>query len=151
MRTALDSNILSALWSNEPHAERIGERLGAAKQQGAVLISPIAYVELFAYPRATEEFIQRFLSDNDVAVDFHIAAPTWAEAGRGFASYAQRRRKAGGGEARRLAADFVVGAHALLQAERLMTLDVGRFRRDFPELILFPVEASPLEGNPSGS
>lgn len=151
MRTALDSNILSALWSNEPHAERIARRLGVAKQQGAVLVSPVAYVELFAYPRATEEFIQRFLLDNGVKVDFHLAAPTWAEAGRRFASYAHRRRKAGGGEPRRLAADFVVGAHALLQAERLMTLDVGRFRRDFPELILFPVETGLVEGSLSGS
>ena len=149
MRTALDTNILSALWSNEPHADVIAQCLGKAKQQGAIVLSPVTYVELFAYPGATEEFIHRYLRERQITVDFELDAVTWTEAGRRFSGYAQRRRKAGGGEARRVAADFVVGAHALFRAERLMTLDVGRFRRDFPELILFPVEQA--AGSSSGS
>jgi predicted nucleic acid-binding protein len=149
MRTALDTNILSALWSNEPHAEVIAQCLGRARQQGPLVLSPVAYVELFAYPGATEEFIHRYLQERQITVDFELDAVAWTEAGRRFSGYAQRRRKAAGGEARRVAADFVVGAHALLHAERLMTLDVGRFRRDFPELILFPVE--PAAGSRFGS
>jgi len=30
--------------------------------------------------------------------------------------------------------DFVVAAHALLRADRLMTLDASRYRQDFPKL-----------------
>jgi hypothetical protein len=39
-----------------------------------------------------------------------------------------------------LLADFVVGAHALLLADRLMPLDAARYSRDFPELLLFPID-----------
>jgi predicted nucleic acid-binding protein len=60
----------------------------------------------------------------------------WLDAGRRFARYATRRRKSGSGEAKRLLADFVIGSHALLQSDRLMSLDVDRYRRHFPELKL---------------
>ena len=32
--------------------------------------------------------------------------------------------------------DFIVGAHALLMADRFLTLDQGRYSKDFPELNL---------------
>jgi predicted nucleic acid-binding protein len=37
---------------------------------------------------------------------------------------------------RRLLADFIIGSHALAQADRLMTLDPKRYKQDFPELKL---------------
>jgi predicted nucleic acid-binding protein len=33
-------------------------------------------------------------------------------------------------------ADFRIGSHTLLQADRLMTLDPDRYKRDFPDLQL---------------
>jgi len=38
------------------------------------------------------------------------------------------------GVRKRLLSDFIVGSHALEQADRLMTLDPKRYNRDFPEL-----------------
>lgn len=137
MRTALDTNILSALWSNEPGAGLLVQRLGEAKQAGAVLASGVVYAELLAYPNATEDFVNDFLEDTGIVPDFRLQDAAWVEAGRRFAKYSNRRRKVKADGPKRLLADFLVGAHALLQADRLMTLDPNRYKRDFPELQLY--------------
>lgn len=136
MRTAIDTNILSALWSNESSASRIAHQLGAAKTEGALLISPAVYAELLAYPGASEAFVNRFLDETAISIDFHLQEEVWREAGRRFAQYASRRRRSGSGGAKWPLADFLVGAHALVQADRLITLDPVRYEQDFPELKL---------------
>ncbi len=136
MRTAIDTNILSALWSNEASAASITQQLGEAKNHGALLIAPVVYAELLAYPKATESFVDGFLSDTGITVDFDLERSVWGDAGRRFARYASQRRKSGYGESRRLLADFLIGSHALLQADRLMSLDAARYRQYFPELKL---------------
>jgi predicted nucleic acid-binding protein len=134
VRTAIDTNILSALWSNEYSG--LPQRLGEAKNQGALLIAPVVYAELLAYPKATESYVEGFLSDTGITVDFQIERAVWVDAGRRFASYAAQSRKSGPGESKRLLADFLIGSHALLQADRIMSLDGNRYRQYFPELKL---------------
>jgi len=136
VRTAIDTNILSALWSNEAAAIDVAQQLGDARSFGALLISPVVYAELLAYPKATESFVNGFLADTGITVDFEIAEIVWVDAGRRFAHYADQHRKAGHGAPRRLLADFLIGAHALLQADRLMSLDAARYQQYFPELKL---------------
>jgi predicted nucleic acid-binding protein len=140
MRTALDSNILSALWSKEASATMIARRLYEAKRQGSLILSPIAYAELFAHPSTNEEFREGFFREMGISIDFELSAGVWTETGRRFAQYAARRRGSSGGEVRRLLPDFAVGAHALLHTDRLMTTDVDRYDRDFPELQLMLLE-----------
>jgi predicted nucleic acid-binding protein len=136
VRTAIDTNVLSALWSNEHSAANLSQLLGERQSQGALLIAPVVYAELLAYPRATESYVDDFLSDTGITVDFEIGRAVWADAGRRFARYAAQRRKSEFGEPKRLLADFLIGSHALLQADRLMSLDVNRYRQYFPELKL---------------
>jgi predicted nucleic acid-binding protein len=136
MRTSLDTNVVSALWSHEPSANDIADLLGQAKQVGALLISGIVYAELLAYPNATEGFIGEFLTGTGIVLDLQLEDSVWLEAGRRFARYANRRRRAKQQGPKRLLADFLVGAHALVQADRLLTLDPGRYKQDFPELRL---------------
>jgi predicted nucleic acid-binding protein len=136
VRTAIDTNILSALWSKESSAANLSHLLGEAKNQGALLIAPVVYGELLAYPKATESFVDGFLADTGIIVDFPIEREVWVDAGRRFAHYAAQRRKSGFGEPKRLWADFIIGSHACLQADRLMTLDADRYRQYFPELKL---------------
>jgi len=137
MKTALDTNILSALWSNEASAARIARCLGEAKQDGAIVLSGVVYAELLAYPRATEAFVNQFISATGIVIQFRCDDEVWIEAGRRFANYVNRRRNSRAESPKRLIADFLVGSYALFQADRLMTLDASRYEKDFPELRLY--------------
>ena len=53
------------------------------------------------------------------------------QAANAFVAYVQRRRQSRAGSPKRLVVDFIVAAHALLRADRLMTLDASRYRRIF--------------------
>ncbi len=136
MRTAIDTNVLSALWSKEPLALDIARNLGSARAEGGLVVAALVYAELLAFPKATEPFVNNFLADTGIDVDFEFQQLVWLEAGRRFAHYANRRRGAARRGLRRLLADFIIGSHALAQADRLMTLDPKRYSRDFPELKL---------------
>jgi predicted nucleic acid-binding protein len=136
VRTAIDTNILSALWSSEPSSASVARQLGQAKQYGALLIAPVVYAELLAYPKATESFVNGFLANTGITVNFELEESVWVDAARRFARHANQRRKMGQGEPKRLLADFLIGSHALLQADRLMSLDPTRYRHYFPELKL---------------
>jgi predicted nucleic acid-binding protein len=134
MRTAVDTNILSALWSGEPLASTVSEVLDQAATDGGLVICAAVYAELLAHPKAKLDFVENFLSSTGISIDFDIGEPVWREASVRFAKYAMRRRASRGGRAKRLLADFIVGAHALLRSDRLLTLDSSRYPRDFPEL-----------------
>lgn len=134
MRTAIDTNVLSALWSKEPLASRVAGSLGGARNEGGLVVSAAVYAELLAHPSAAESFVNNFLADTGIVVDFEFQQSVWVEAGRRFARYAKRRRRSPREEPERLLTDFIIGSHALAQADRLMTLDPKRYQRDFPEL-----------------
>jgi predicted nucleic acid-binding protein len=136
MRTALDTNILSALWSGEPEASRIVLALGEARAQGGTVICAPVFAELLAHPSVTADFVETFLRETGISVDFHLTEDTWRHAAKSFADYAQRRRRSGGDSPKRLLVDFIIAAHALLHADRLMTLDPKRYSQDFSKLRL---------------
>jgi predicted nucleic acid-binding protein len=136
VRTAIDANVLSSIWSNEPSAANVLLKLEAAQREGVLLISPFAFAELHAHPNVPANIVRTFLDATGVQIDYELEQRVWSEAGSRFARYAARRRKAMGEGPRRLLADFLIGAHALIQAERLLTLDPRVYRQDFPELRL---------------
>ncbi len=136
MRTALDTNVLSGLLSREPNTGDIVAALGRCAQEGQVLISPVVYAELLAYPNATETFLRSFVELTGIRVAYTVDASVWDESGRRFARYAARRRQSTQEGPRRLLADFVIGSHALASADRLMTFDQSFYKQYFPELRL---------------
>jgi predicted nucleic acid-binding protein len=136
MTTALDSNILSALWSTEPSAPRVWHELRNARSLGSLVICAPVYVELCAHPTAARDWIDKFLKETFIAIDYSLDEKVWNKAADGFRTYAERRRRSGGTSPKRLLPDFLIAAHALLRADRLFTLDPRRYQRDFPELRL---------------
>jgi predicted nucleic acid-binding protein len=136
LRTALDTNVLSALWSGEPSSEEIEEALFDARNDGGLVICAPVYCELIAHPSASRDFVHEFLADTSIVVDFALDEQIWQRTASAFALYAQRRRKSRAGSPKRMLVDFLIASHALLRADRLMTLEKNRYERDFPKLRL---------------
>ncbi len=139
MKTALDTNILSNLWSAQPMEAAIRSALRKLEQGGPLVISPAVYAEALAHPTYSEDGVRNFLEVTGITIDFPLSNSAWTEAGRRYREYAIRRRQSQAEPPRRLLADFLVGAHALLQADQLLTLDVKFYRTNFPELALYPI------------
>ena len=136
MRTAVDTNVLSAIWGSESNALSLSKSLTESRRSGSIVICGVVFAEAIAHPGSTEEFVRGFLQETGFSVDFEMGEEVWAEAGRRYALYAERRRRSSKETSKRLLADFVIGSHALLQSDRLLTLDRERYLRDFPELKL---------------
>lgn len=136
MKTALDSNILSSLWSAEKSAEHIRQKLIDARARGSIVLCAPVYVELSAHPLVTPGVVDRLVKEADITIEFVLDESVWRKAAERFAAYAQRRRTSAGGLPKRLLADFLIAAHALLNADHLFTLDASRYQQDFPELRL---------------
>jgi predicted nucleic acid-binding protein len=140
VKTALDTNILSVVWSKAPIASYLAARLQDAQKEGILVLSAATYAESLAHPDYSEADVKAYLRETEIHVDFAMSDEVWHEAGRRYARYASRRRKSAKSGPRRILADFIVGAHALLHADRLMTFDQNHFQLNFPELALYPIE-----------
>jgi predicted nucleic acid-binding protein len=136
MRTALDTNILSPIWSAAPSATTIASQLSRVRAEGALVICAPVFVEPSAIPGLNVRTVRKALAETAIAIDFDLEENVWMLAAETFAAYAIRRRRSGGGSPKRLLQDFVTAAHALLQADRLMTRDANRYSQDFPKLRL---------------
>jgi predicted nucleic acid-binding protein len=137
MRTALDTNIVSSVWSGAPSAATIVSQLSKVRAEGALVVCAPVFVELSAVPGLNVQLVRKALAEMAIAIDFDMGEDVWQLAATSFAAYAIRRRRSGGGSPKRLLADFVIASHALLQADRFMTLDTNRYAVDFPNLRLF--------------
>ena len=140
MTFSVDTNVIVALWDAEDslhHAARAA--LEAALSRGTLVISGAVYSELLAGPGRTEEFLDRFFEETQVRVEWEFEEKIWRSAGTTFQKYGARRRKHGTGAARRILADFLIGAHALVNGYKLLTLDAGIYKASFPRLEIITV------------
>jgi predicted nucleic acid-binding protein len=87
-----------------------------------------------AMPRRNEAFLDGFLRDTGISVDWDLDESIWRAAGQAFQGYANRRRGHRDAGPRRILADFLIGAHALQREFRFLTLDAGLYRAAFPRL-----------------
>ncbi len=130
METALDSSmILDVVTNDRKHADASEGAIRKAAAAGALVICECVLAEI--RPAFTSDALGEFL------VDWNIRfRPSTQEssllAGEMFSAYLRRRGGRG-----RVVADFLIGAHASLIADRLLTRDRGFYRDYFAKLDLF--------------
>jgi len=135
MTTAIDSNILVALWDADDTLHRSARQLlEEASETGQLVINGLVYAELLAAPGRSEEFLDRFCEETGIRIEWELKAQVCREAGNAYQKYAERRRKQGTNGPRRILADFLIGAHALVNGYKLLTLDGRMYRASFPKL-----------------
>ena len=130
MITAVDTSVLLDVIMADPvHGPSSRELLKKTYNDGALIISEVVYAEIAPQFSSREDQdstlkalnVRLITSGADVAF---VAGQKWGE-----------YRRAGGSRAR-LLADFLIGAHAVIHAQRLVTRDRGFYRQYFAEVNL---------------
>ena len=132
MVTAVDTNILLDIL--RPNAGFLGVSLAALErsaEEGGVVVCEIVYSELSAQ-FADRDTMESFLDD------FSIRFDSMGRSVCHYAGQAWKRYRDAGGTRNRILPDFLIGAHALHQASRLLTRDRGFYRTYFGELRIVP-------------
>jgi predicted nucleic acid-binding protein len=128
MITAVDSSVLLDIILDDPRYRVISsEALRQARARGALIVCPVVWAEVRAAltdPDAIEEVLGR------VGISFDPFDRETADlAGDLWRAY---RRQ--GGKRQTLIPDFLVGAHAMIRAKRILSRDRGFLRRYFKKL-----------------
>jgi predicted nucleic acid-binding protein len=124
-----------ALWDRDSALSLAAQNaLDAAFNRGTLVAAAPVFAELLAAPGRSETFVGSFFEETGITVDWELPEQIWRSAGRAFQAYAERRRRQRDRGARRILADFLIGAHALANGCRLLTLDDRLYRTAFPKL-----------------
>ena len=125
MITAVDTSVLIDVFGADP-------RFGAASahslrlclNEGSVVACDVAWSETRAAFAGDEAFAQAL---GTLGVAFSaLIGPAAALAGAAWRKY-----RAAGGKRERVIADFLIGAHAAVQCDRLLTRDRGYYKKYF--------------------
>lgn len=128
MITAIDSNVLLDFFGPDPTFGEPSKRaLGEVRAQGSLVACDVVWAEVAAFFPSRARSRSAF---EELGVAF---SPVDAEAAL-TAADAWRSYRRSGGRRDRLVADFLIGAHALHHAERLLTRDRGFYRSHFGRL-----------------
>lgn len=137
MRISIDTNIIAGIFAATPEGQRDAVTLQQLQQGGDELtLCGVVYTELCASPGLTRPQVDAFLAATGIVLDPLMPPAAWADAADVNNAYHVRRRQGGAPGPKRVVPDFLIGAHALHRADRLMTRNSGDFN-DFPTLTLF--------------
>lgn len=159
MTIAVDTNALLALLHDDHHADAAEQALRDTYTEGPLVITPVVYAETAAdgqFP--TNEALTTFL--DDLSIDMaHPSPEALFRSGEAFGTYIDRRpdglqcpecgtkQMVNCPECDRpltprqhIAADFLIGGHAVTDAEALVTFDADFYGSYFPELAVRPTE-----------
>ena len=132
MRTAIDSSVLWCLLNHEAEAPRWQSILDHASREGELVICPVAFAEITPAYASTKDALDD-LERLTINYDPILPSAAW-KAGQVFKSY-----RLAVGPRDTLIPDFLIAAHALVQADRLAAADRGYLRSYFPSLKLLGI------------
>ena len=127
MITAIDSSVLFDIVKGTPHAEASLLALTTAAHSGVMCVSAPVVAELGRYFEKSAQLREFF---GDARIEFSTTSLEAALMAAGvMRQYAQNK-----GSRIRVAADFLIGAHAMVHADCLLTRDAGFYRDYFKGL-----------------
>ena len=127
MITAVDTSVLIAIAKHESDAHAWVEVLAAANSDGDLVICDVVAAEYYALLQSEDLF-----RDSLGALGITFSATSLESAQLAGSIFKRYRRE--GGPREHLIADFLIGAHAQVQADRMAAIDRGYLRRYFPSL-----------------
>lgn len=129
MITAVDTSVLISIYKGEPDGQTWLGALERRRKSGGLVICDVVAAEFYALVLDDVEFAEVL---DDLGLEFDpIGQGAACLAGRLFQQYRAR-----GGPRRHLIPDFMIAAHATVQAQQLAAIDRGYFREFFSELEL---------------
>jgi predicted nucleic acid-binding protein len=132
---AVDSSVLLDVLTADPRfAAASTHAVAEALSLGEVVVCDAVVAEVQAMLDTRETAL-------DSLVEFGIRYVPVSEQAAVRAGHMQRRFRDRGGRRERVVADFLIGAHALLQCKALITRDAGFFRDYFKGLKLIVPKA----------
>ncbi len=136
MITAVDTNVLVDIFKGDADfGTASADLFRRCLSEGAIIACEVVWAEAGAIFDRHAEFLEAMeaLAIGRSSIEHDAAL---------VASHAWRRYRARGGRRERVAADFLIGGHALEQADRLLTRDRGFYRDYFEKLrVLDPANA----------
>ena len=154
MITAIDTNILvDIILPDLSHAAASKALLDSAYREGALIINEVVYAELAAqFP--TQDSLDEFLGRTSIRLE-HSQREALQATGQAWLVNTGRRSRGlqcsncghiqpvtcpscgnSIGPRQHILADFLIGGHAVKQADQLLTRDRGYYRTYFPTLRL---------------
>lgn len=133
--TAVDTSVLIDVFGADARfGAASGHALRTCLNEGSVVVCDVVWSETRVAFVSDEAFAQAMTT-------LQIGYSALTEQAASAAGVICRKYRSSGGRRDRVIADFLIGAHALAQCDRLLTRDRGYYRKYFTGLVV--VEPAP--------